>query len=158
MAERLRWRLERLSAMREAAAHLVARDLLGRDVFARGAPEGLRRVTEARVEASLYELLSAYGAIAGRRARGVWSPPARVQVMTLEAAIARVGAMLGETLDWTRLEAFLPEAPDLVQAKGALAAGFVAALELVRLGMADLSQTEHFAPLLLRRRAEPGPG
>jgi segregation and condensation protein A len=152
MAERLRWRLERLSAMREAAGALTARDLLGRDVFVRGMPEGLRRVTETRVEASLYELLSAYGAIAGRRARGTWVPPARPNLMTLEDAIARVGAMLGETLDWTRLEAFLPETGDLAQAKGTLAAGFAAALELVRLGLADLSQAGAFQPLLLRKR------
>src|SRR6476659_1673368 len=39
MAARLRWRLQRLEAMREAAARLVARDRLGRDIFSRGAPD-----------------------------------------------------------------------------------------------------------------------
>jgi segregation and condensation protein A len=33
MATRLRWRLQRLQAMREAAARLMARDRLGREVF-----------------------------------------------------------------------------------------------------------------------------
>ncbi|MBX4389000.1 segregation/condensation protein A, partial [Mycobacterium tuberculosis] len=44
VALRLQLRLERLSAMREAGARLVARDRLGRDVFVRGAPEGLKTV------------------------------------------------------------------------------------------------------------------
>src|SRR6476659_7060783 len=42
LAMRLQLRLQRLSAMREAGARLMARDRLGRDVFGRGAPEGLR--------------------------------------------------------------------------------------------------------------------
>src|SRR5262249_34858808 len=39
MAARLRWRLQRLDAMRTAAARLMASNRLDRDVFARGAPE-----------------------------------------------------------------------------------------------------------------------
>ena len=40
LALRLQLRLQRLGAMREAAARLMGRDQLGRDVFTRGAPEG----------------------------------------------------------------------------------------------------------------------
>jgi hypothetical protein len=42
LALRLQLRLQRLGAMREAAARLMGRDRIGRDVFVRGAPEGLR--------------------------------------------------------------------------------------------------------------------
>lgn len=38
MAAHLAFQLERLEAMRAAAVRLMARDRLGRDVFARGAP------------------------------------------------------------------------------------------------------------------------
>ncbi|MFQ3664597.1 MAG: ScpA family protein [Sphingomonadaceae bacterium] len=154
LAERLRWRLARLAAMREAASALVTRDLLGRDVFARGAPEGLRRVTRAKVEASLYDLLSAYGALAAARDARSWVPPARPQLMTLEEALERVGAMLGERLDWTALSAFLPDLPEGVARASALAASFAAALELVRLGRAELAQPGPFAPLMLRARPQ----
>src|SRR3954463_11061022 len=44
LAMRLQLRLQRLSAMREAGARLMGRDRLGRDVFLRDAPEGLRVV------------------------------------------------------------------------------------------------------------------
>ncbi|MDZ7894927.1 MAG: ScpA family protein [Sphingobium sp.] len=44
LALRLALRLERLNAMREAGARLMARDRIGRDVFLRASPEGLRTV------------------------------------------------------------------------------------------------------------------
>src|SRR6185437_8446445 len=47
LAMRLQLRLQRLQAMREAGARLIARDRLGRDVFARGAPEGLRVIRQS---------------------------------------------------------------------------------------------------------------
>ena len=44
LALRLQLRLQRLAAMREAGARLMARDRIGRDIFLRGCPEGLRVV------------------------------------------------------------------------------------------------------------------
>ena len=49
IALRLQMRLQRLDAMREAGARLLGRDRIGRDVFARGAPEGLRLVRKVDV-------------------------------------------------------------------------------------------------------------
>ena len=46
---RLQLRLQRLQAMREAGARLIGRDRLGRDVFRRGAPEGLKVVRQRRL-------------------------------------------------------------------------------------------------------------
>ena len=59
LALRLQLRLQRLDAMREAGARLMARDRIGRDVFLRGRPEGLRVVRKPKWEASLYELIAA---------------------------------------------------------------------------------------------------
>ena len=42
MAAHLVFRLKRLDAMREASAQLMGRDLLGRDFFVHGMPEGIR--------------------------------------------------------------------------------------------------------------------
>src|SRR5271165_600802 len=60
MAARLRWRLQRLAAMREAAARLMARNRLGREVFARGAPEPVKLVKLVTHADTLYDLLTAY--------------------------------------------------------------------------------------------------
>ena len=72
-------------------------------------------------------------------------------VMTLESALDRVSAMLGVTLEWMELEAFLPPFAEPRLRRSALASSFVAALELARTGRAELSQDEIFGPLRLRR-------
>lgn len=152
LAERLRWRLLRLDAMRKAADSLVARDLLGRDVFARGAPEGLRQVRTSRLHATLYDLIATYGAIAARGANSPWAPPPRA-VITLEEALDQLSRLIGRAVDWTELQRFLPEGLAPAMTASALASSFVAALELARTGRAELSQADAFGPLMLRAKA-----
>ena len=154
MALRLQLRLQRLNAMRDAAARLMARDRIGRDVFVRRKPEGLRLVRKTQWRASLYDLIQTYGQIRART-RPVVHTIARRPVMTLDEAIQRVGALVGTAIDWTRLESFLPEDLDGPKAKSALASSFVAALELARQGRVELQQDGIFQPLYLRA-ATPG--
>jgi segregation and condensation protein A len=150
LALRLQLRLQRLDAMREAGARLVARDRLGRDVFPRGAPEGLRLVRTPAWQADIFSLIAAYGAMRART-RPAIHIVSRRPVMTLDQALARVERMVGERIDWTELERFLPEGVDDSFRRSALASSFVAALELARLGKVALSQSEAFAPLMIRR-------
>src|SRR3546814_19740763 len=61
LALRLQLRLQRLGAMREAAARLMGRDRIGRDVFVRGAPEGLRVDRKHLWQCEWFDLIRAYG-------------------------------------------------------------------------------------------------
>jgi segregation and condensation protein A len=149
LAMRLQLRLQRLAAMREAGARLVARDRLGRDVFLRGAPEGLRVVRKSFWQADLYDLISAYGNVRARNEPAV-HVVSRRPVMTLDEALLRVERLLGTRLEWARLESFLPETQDREFRKSALASSFVAALELARRGRVELDQKGAFAPLYVR--------
>jgi len=149
LALRLQLRLQRLSAMREAGARLIARDRIGRDVFVRAAPEGLRTIRRAAWQAELYDLIAAYGAVRARTEPAVHIV-ARRPVMTLEEALLRVERLLGARLDWARLESFLPETQDGEYRKSALASSFVATLELARKGRLELDQKAPFAPLYIR--------
>ncbi|WP_271299224.1 segregation and condensation protein A [Sphingomonas sp. CV7422] len=148
LALRLQLRLERLAAMREAGARLMARDRLGRDVFPRAAPEGLRTIRHAQWRAEIYDLIAAYGRVSART-RPVMHVVADREVMTLEAALARVAQLVGMTLDWATLESFLPDGSGRLR-KSALASSFLAALELAKQGRVELRQQAPFAPLLLR--------
>ena len=152
IALRLQMRLQRLDAMRECGARLLGRDRLGRDVFERGAPEGLRLVRKSDWQATTFELFAAYGAVKARS-----SPPMHVvharSVMTLDEAIDRVGRMLGIAVEWTAIEAFLPDTDDPLLRRSALASSFLAALELARRGQLDIAQDEPFATLRLRAAA-----
>ncbi len=149
IALRLQMRLQRLDAMREAGARLLGRDRIGRDVFVRGAPEGLRLVRKSAWQASAFELFAAYGAVKARTTPAMHVVHARA-VMTLEEAIERVSRMIGAAIDWTEIESFLPLTDDPRFRRSALASSFVAALELARRGRLDLAQDGPFAPLRLR--------
>ena len=152
LALRLQLRLQRLDAMREAGARLMGGDRLGRDVFPRGWPEGLRLVRRSAWQASAFDLYAAYGRVKARTQPAMHVVASRL-VLTLEDAIARVAALLGNAIDWTALDAFLPMGSDPAFRRSALASSFVAALELARQGRVELAQDAPFEPLLLRRVA-----
>ena len=149
LAMRLQLRLQRLQAMREAGARLIGRDRIGRDVFLRGGPEGLTVVRRSSWTTDLYDLISAYGIVRARSEPAI-HVVARRPVMTLDEAIHRLERMIGARLEWTRLEAFLPETQDAGFRKSALASSFVAVLELARLGKVRIDQDGSFEPLFVR--------
>jgi segregation and condensation protein A len=149
LALRLQLRLQRLAAMREAAARLLARDRLGRDVFLRPRPEGLRDVKRRRWDASLYDILAAYGQVK-LRSEPVVHMVSRRPVITLDAALHHLERMLGVKLDWGELADFLPADYQGLLRRSAIASSFVAALELARQGRVELKQGGAFEPLYLR--------
>ena len=149
IALRLQMRLQRLDAMREAGARLLGRDRIGRDVFVRGAPEGLRLIRKAAWQVREFDLFAAYGAIRARTQPAMHVVHARA-VMTLDEAIERVSRMIGMALEWTFLESFLPTSQDPQFRRSALASSFLAALELARRGRLDIAQDEAFAPIKLK--------
>lgn len=151
LALRLQLRLERLHAMRESGARLMARDRVGRDVFLRGAPEGLRVVKARAWECDYFELITGYGQVKART-QPVLHVVKKRAVMTLEEALERVSTMIGQAINWTDIHSFLPSFADPQLRRSALASSFVAALELARRGTLDLQQEDSFAPLYLRAR------
>ncbi len=152
MALRLQLRLARLGAMREAAARLLARDRIGRDVFLRGAPEGLRIDRRNAWQCEWFDLVQAYAQVKQRSEPVVHMVRER-PVMTLDSALQRLSSMLGVALSWMELRDFLPADAEPRLRRSALASSFVAALELARRGKAELQQDECFGPIHLRRAA-----
>ncbi len=150
LSARLQQRLQRLDAMRDAGARLIARDRLGRDVFTRGAPEGLRTDRKVEWHARLFDVIEAYGRVTARTAP-VLHQVARRPVLSLEAAMRRIEAMLGRIGDWTAIAAFLPRDSRLF-GRSALASTVVAMLELARRGRVDIRQDDDFGAILVKRR------
>ena len=155
MAARLAFQLRRLEAMRGVAARLMARDRLGRDVYARGAPDPMviERQTDWRV--TLLDLLQGYARCSTRAA---YTPlhVERPKIYAMEDALRRIGHSLGTALEWTQLQAFLPldwQEPRMV--RSAMASTFAATLELARDGALALRQSEPFGPIELRRVSRP---
>jgi segregation and condensation protein A len=155
LAARLAFRLQRLEAMRGAAATLMTRKRLGRDVFGRGMPEGVRTIRVRQFTAAIYDLLKAYSEQRKRTIKHVHVVPRRV-VWSIKEARERLQALVGKCdASWVQLDLFLEQygaAPDI--ARTALASSFGATLEMARDGLVELSQAEPFAPIYVRKREE----
>lgn len=151
-AEILALRLRDLSAIRAAAAWLGERPQLGRDVFARGAPEDHTEIDRSRLTLDLGAFVRAYlGAIRrGTKARRYQPRP--LTLWTVQDALRRVAALLGSLPDWTTLERFLPEhLANPTERRAALASTLMAGLEMARGGAVRLRQEQDFGPILVRR-------
>ena len=150
MAARLAFQLQRLEAMRQAAARLMGRDRLGRDVFARGAPETVTVEKSVTWSSTLYDLLSAY---AQQKSRDAYRPLhiERPKCFAMEDAMRTLRGVVGVMPDWTRLEAFLPaDWRGERQSRSGIASTFAASLELAREGVLSIKQSEPFGPIYLR--------
>jgi segregation and condensation protein A len=138
--------------MQEAGVRLFARPLLGRDVFRNGTPQGIEVIKEAVFEPSLYELLRAYGQIQSRGTDSTLHIAAQ-ELYSVEEAVARLRRLLGRIPDWQSLVTFLPEGlKDGILKRSAVASTFVATLELVRQGQAEVRQEGPFRPIYVRSR------
>jgi segregation and condensation protein A len=157
LARRLAFRLRRLDAMRRAVQDLHGGQLLGRDVFDRGAPEGIGARPSGAPAAELHDLLKAYCQRRVAVSRQRYRLPAP-NVYALADARRRLLNDLPRNSDWRDLTSFLP--PDDLFAdppprRSVLASAVAAGLELAKEGRAELRQESHFAPIFVRGRAAP---
>ncbi len=152
MAAHLAFQLERLDAMRQAAARLMGRDRLGISRFPRGAPEAIARRRRTEWQAGLIDLMRAY---ARMKTRDEFRPYAfdRQDVFSMEQALDRMRRMIGFAGDWTDLSDFLPDGWQAhgARRRSATAATFAASLELARQGRLQIRQSNTFAPISFRR-------
>ena len=103
-------------------------------------------------DCSYFELITAYAQMHARN-EPVLHVVKRRAVMTLEEALDRVSAMVGQAISWTQLESFLPIETVPGLRKSALASSFAAVLELAKRGRIELQQDGSFEPLMLRAKA-----
>jgi segregation and condensation protein A len=152
LAAHLAFQLERLQAMREAAARIMARDQKGRDFFVRGVPEDVARVRRTTYTATLLDLMQAYARI---RTKDEFRPYSvdRDRIMTMETALERMRGLIGFDGEWNDLSSYLPEGwdGDPAMLRSATASTFAASLELAKLGQVELRQTDTFSRIEIRK-------
>jgi segregation and condensation protein A len=154
LAEALTFQLRRLDAMRDAGEKILTMPRLGRDVFRRGAPEGMEVVRTPVYELSLYELLKAYGD-QRRRATASSLTIEASKLYSMSDAVERLRGIVGNIADWTTLSNFLPkELMDGIVLRSAVASTFAASLEMVKEGRAEIRQTSAFGPIFIKGRKE----
>jgi segregation and condensation protein A len=153
LAAHLAFQLERLQAMRDAAAQLMARDQMGRDFFRRGILQEMEQIRKVTYTANLLDLMQAYSRL---RTRDEFRPFVmdREDVFTMEQALERMRGLIGYAGDWTDLSVYLPDnwSSNPMRRRAATAATFAASLELAKAGKVEIRQSETFAPIQLRRK------
>ena len=156
MAEALAFQLRRLEAMQQAGAKVMELPRLGRNVFARGAPEGVKVTRIPVYDLSLYELLKAYGD-QQRRGHHDLLEIAPTEIHSVDDALERLGRILGRLPDWQTLMTFLPDslAGGIVY-RSAVASTFAASLELAKSGQLEIRQSGTFGPIYFRYRSKTG--
>ena len=151
MATRLRWRLQRLDAMRAASTRLMGRERLDRDVFGRGNPEAVNVIKLRTYKDTLYDLLTAYATDRVRKLGGKSYRPQMAPVLAIEEARERLERMLGKISDWSALTTLLPfEWSGGARRRSAVASTLLAALEMARDGKVQLQQASPFAEIYVR--------
>jgi segregation and condensation protein A len=157
LAAHLAFQLERLQAMRDAAAKLMARDRLGRDRFVRGGTEDVTRRKTVNYSANLLDLMQGYARI---RTRDDFRPFVmdRDSVFTMEQALQRMRGLIGFTGHWTDILSYLPDGwtDDPKKRRSATASTFAASLELAKEGKIVIRQDEIFSPIQIKRADRDG--
>ena len=151
LAEVLKFQLRRIESMQQAGARLMARPRLGRDVFNRGAPEGIEIIRTPVYELTLFELLRAYGDNRHKTQSHEDLHIEASQLFDMVEAVERIRGLIGKLADWNSLMSFLPAAPaGSLLARSAVAATFGAALEMTRAGQLEMRQASRFGPIHVR--------
>ena len=157
LAAHLAFQLERLQAMRDAAAKLMARDRLGRDRFVRGGTEDVTRRKTVIYSANLLDLMQGYARI---RTRDDFRPFVmdRDSVFTMEQALQRMRGLIGFTGRWTDIISYLPDGwtDDPKKRRSATASTFAASLELAKEGKIVIRQDEIFSSIQIKRADRDG--
>ena len=150
VAAALAFRLRRLEAMRDVTHKLQELPRLGHAVFRAGQPEGVEQAVNPVFQATLYDLLRAYGNYWRRRETGHLRIEAP-DLYSVDDALQRLRSIVGKTPGWFDLRRFLPnELRGTLLFRSAVSAHFVAVLELARQGRIRLRQDGGaFSPLYI---------
>jgi len=151
MASALQYQLRRLQAMQNSGQALMERPRLGREFLSRGQPERFKPREVEILDATLYDLLKAYGDQQRRKNAHEPMHIEAFEIYTVEDALARLRRLLGATPDWQNLWAFLPD--DLkspLLKRSAVASTFAASLEMAKEGKVSIRQSGSFGPIFVQ--------
>jgi segregation and condensation protein A len=155
LSEALAFQLRRLNSMREAATKMLNLNLLYRDRFVRGMPEGERAKISFEDNTSLNDLLLAYTSVLRSKSVDEKYNPSYKKLESVEAALIRLNKMIGDNKEWKQLSMFLPGHlinDDKIYNCSVLASTFSASLELVKTGTIELQQEKAFGTIMIRKK------
>lgn len=154
LAQALAFRLKKLEAMRKAVEALTSRPQLKRDVFGRGDPEARLIIPSSRIEANVFDLMSAYVTQRRREIERHYDPTRRIEAYSLEDARDHLRGKLPGLTNWTALDDVAPHPRTATGPRRVsyMASTLSASLELAKEGHLQLQQLATFETLYMRKR------
>ena len=151
VTEELKKRIQRLEAMQEAGKKLLALPKLGENRFKRGVENSINIKIKYNYESSLYQLLTVYGQIISNNKDQKLTVHAS-SLYSIQDALNRLNDMIGDMIEWTDLNNFLPKnLKKQLDLNSAIASHFVAALDLVNKGNLKIMQEKPFGTLWMKK-------
>ncbi len=154
LALALAFRLKKLEAMRKSVEALTERPQLRRDVFPRGDPEATLIIPSGKLDANVFDLMTAYVTQRRKEVERSYDPTRRIEAYSLEDARDNLRAQLPRLTNWTTLEevAPTPRATGGPKRVSYLASTLSATLELTKEGQLQIQQLGTFETLYMRKR------
>lgn len=163
LAAYLAFRLQRLEGMRRAVDGLLRLPQMGEQVHMRGQPEGLRSRTTPLWDATLFDILHAYGDSRSKATFRAMKVP-KPAVLSLEDARVRLRRAMLDGVDnpeeWVALDGLLPTGDELnddIPTESVKASSLLAGLVLAKTGEIEIRQNKTFAPIYIRSAQQRDP-
>ena len=149
LAAALQFQLQRLEAMQNAGAELMALSRLGQDFYSRGARERFQTTQKTIFDANLTDLIQAYAQHKSRSSKGkTLHIESSWELHAIEDALVRLRALVGHAPDWRTLVSFLPvDVQNPLTRRSAMASTFGAVLQLAKEGRLKLRQDGTFGDI-----------
>lgn len=149
LAAALHFQLQRLEAMQNAGAELMALARLGQDFYSRGARERFHTTQRTIFDANLTDLIQAYAHQKTRNTKGrTLHIEQSWELHAIEDALVRLRQLVGHTPNWHTLTSFLPhDLQSPLTRRSAMASTFGAMLQLAKEGRMKIRQDGTFGEI-----------
>ena len=149
--EALKFQLQRLQTMQEAATNLFKLPQTGIDIFYRGNNDEVKYKFDIKYTATLYDLLKAYSSQIDKDVTNSLKIETS-QLYSVDEAILRIKNMFGtNNNEWIKFNNLLPSlSRNFLINKSAYSSTFVASLELAKEGTIKIKQDITFGEILIK--------
>ncbi len=151
VAEKLKLQLKKLELIRLLSEQMLKRKRLGREIRTRGMKSGIKPIYNSEYKLNLFDLLKTYSTIIMTKDFQKMNIP-KLPVFTTEEGIKTIKDLLGNLLDWKRLDDLIPKnfKNNSKYKKTGKAGMFAGSLELVKEGNLRIKQNNLFDDIYIK--------
>ena len=153
VAEKLKLQLKKLELIRLLSDQLLKKNRLGKDIYMRGMPGGIRTIKNSNYAVSLYELLKSYSSHVMKK-NFLSINISKLPVCTTENGIEIIKSSIKKLTSWKDISQLVPSKFKKIRnlKKSGLSGLLSASLELTREGLIDIMQKKAFDKLYIKEK------